>query len=714
MLLRHLSETASYRVIAALAFGAVTAPAFAQDAPRELPAVSVEGAQPFGGGTEYKVDNPSSPKLTEPLRNTPQSIDVVPAQMIEDRGVTTLNDAIRTVPGVSIAAGEGGNQGSSFTLRGFSARNDIFLDGMRDFGSYYRDAFNLDAVEVLKGPSSMLFGRGSTGGVVNQVSKAPELRGFTAGSAMVGTDHTLRVTADVDAPIQALKGGAFRLNLMANDNEVAERDVGEYKRFAVAPSLALGLGTPTRFNLNYFHQNEADIPDYGMPIFFGGVPNVKRDNFYGFTSDYLFTTADIATAKVEHDATDWLTLRNQLRFANYTRDFRITEPQLPGSATPATPLQNIVVTRNMIAGDSVETFLQNQTDGTLNFSTGMFGHTVVTGVEIGRETSDPTRYNQNNVTGANFLNPNPSIFFSNERTVRTNAHGEAKSVAFYAVDTVKIGEQWEVSGGGRFDHIDSHYEENAAHLDLDRRDDLASWRAGLVYKPLPVGSIYFGWGTSFNPSVESLSLSLATVDTPPEKNETYEIGTKWDLFNERLSLRGAVFRTDKTNSRVPDPNNTLLMVLGGSQRVDGFEVEANGRVTDKMQLFVGYTHMEGEVTKAPPNASPREGAPLQNTPMHTFHAWTTYDLPYRFQVGGGVNWVSERVARNTPSAFANNTIVPGYVTWDLMGKYRLTDTVDIQLNILNLFDRFYIDQMHPNHLVPGAGRTLLLTTAFKF
>jgi len=227
---------------------------------------------------------------------------------------------------------------------------------------------------------------------------------------------------------------------------------------------------------------------------------------------------------------------------------------------------------------------------------------------------------------------------------------------------------------------------------------------------MPIGSIYFSWGTSFQPSAEAFALATNTINVKPEKSETYEVGSKWDVLQERLSLRGAVFVIDKTDVRVTDPSNSNQMILGGSQKVSGFELEANGHITEKLQMFAGYAYQDGRTTKAPPGGSPVEGAPLQNVPMHTFHLWSTYDLPRGIQVGGGVNYVSDRIARNT----SPYVTVDDYVTIDAMVKYHLTQNVDLQVNGINLTDKFYIDQTHPNHLIPGAGRTFLFTTDFRF
>src|SRR5580698_5465142 len=272
----------------------------------------------------------SMPKYDEPLMEVPQTVTVVSQALLQEEGTTTLRDALRNVAGISLAAGEGGAQGDNLTIRGFTARNDIFIDGMRDFGSYYRDPFDLQEVEVLQGPSSVTFGRGSTGGVVNQATKTPGLTQFIAGDVDFGTDLTRRGTIDINEPLPSLgKGAAFRLNLMGDEGNVAGRDVAENRRLGIAPSLALGLGTATRWNFSYFHQNADDNPDYGVPWLFNGPAPVPRHDYYGFKNgNYLRTYDDIGTAKVEHDVNGHATIRDQVRFANYVRDARITEPQL--------------------------------------------------------------------------------------------------------------------------------------------------------------------------------------------------------------------------------------------------------------------------------------------------------------------------------------------------------------------------------------------------
>ena len=405
-----------------------------------------------------------SPKFTEPILDTPQSISVVPKELMEEQANTTLRDALRNVAGISIAAGEGGFQGDGLTLRGFSARNDMYVDGMRDFGSYYRDTFNLQQVEVLKGPSSSVFGRGSTGGVINQTSKAPSLQPLLGADLFLGTAQNYRVTADVTRPLPGVaEGAAFNISVMGNDGNVPGRDVAHNQRYGVAPSIGFGLDGPTRLTLSYFHQTSKDTPDYGVPWYFNEPAPVTRSNYYGFEDgSFLDTAADMGTLRFEHDFNAKFSVRNQTRYARYTREGRITEARLPASATPETPLDQINVTRNQIAVDSDETFLQNQLDATVRFKTGALDHTLVAGIEIGRETSDPTRFAYTGVPTTSLLHPDPTDPFSGNFTVSSQVNATSDTLAAYFLDTVVLG-KFLVSGGFRWDRFTTDYTQSVGH-----------------------------------------------------------------------------------------------------------------------------------------------------------------------------------------------------------------------------------------------------------
>jgi catecholate siderophore receptor len=671
----------------------------------------------------------SLPKYTEPLRDTPQSVSVVPQQVMEEQNATTLRDTLRNVAGISLAAGEGGSQGDSLTIRGFTARTDLFIDGMRDYGNYYRDPFDTQEVEVLQGPSSLTFGRGSTGGVVNQETKTPQSGKSFSGSFDMGTDLTRRATADVNMPLPLLGShAAFRLNVMGDEGNVAGRNVAENRRFGIAPSLALGIGTPTRVTLSYFHQNADDIPDYGVPWLYNGPAPVNRDNFYGFAKgNFLRTYDDIGTIKAEHDFNGHITLRDQLRYANYIRDVQITEPQL-GTALvsgttllpyPAgTPLSAMTVTRNQLAANSTETYFTDQLDLTAKFETGFLRHTVVAGVEAGRETSDPIRPRFTNVPTTSLLNPDPGQTFAGTETISSIVHTSANTAAVYALDTVQFARKWQLIAGIRWDRFNAHYTQAVAPASaFNQLNEVPTWRTGLVFKPVQAGSIYASAGTSFNPSAEMLSLSAANASLPPEKNRTIETGTKWDLLNERLSVTAALFSTAKTNAREPDPNNPLLNVLAGNQRVNGMQAGIRGHLTSRWEVLTSYAYLDGKVvsSKYYPGTV---GAQLANVPRDTFNIWTTYRLPRHWgEVGGGSNFVSSRTASSTAPLDPTTGLVkrvPGYWVFNAMAEHRLSEHVRLQANVYNIANRYYYDQLHPGHIVLGPGRSALIGLKFNF
>jgi len=667
----------------------------------------------------------STPKFTEPLRDTPQTINVVSQQTMQEQNATTLRDTLRNVAGISIAAGEVGAQGDSLTIRRFSARNDLYVDGMRDFRSYYRDPFYLEEVEVVQGPDSTNFGRGSTGGVVNQATKVPELSRFIAGSFDAGTDGTRRLTTDINEPFTAFgRPAAFRLNLMGDEGGVAGRPVVHNRRYGVAPSLSLGLGTPTRITLSALNQQADDIPDYGIPWLFNGPAPVSRHNYYGFDNggNYLRTRDNIASLKVEHDFGSHFTLRNQSRYARYDRDVRITEAQATltttgGAPILSTPLENIVVNRNQLESNSIEDFLANQTDLVAHLQTGSIRHEAVAGFEIDREDSDPIRPKYTNVPTTSLLNPDYTQPFSGTAAPSSNVRTRANTIAGYITDTMKFGSHLQLSGSMRLDRFNSHYTQSVPPTSAYNRLDLMpSWHAAVVYKPIAAATLYASAGTSFNPSAESLSLSASTASLPPEKNRTVELGAKWDLASPRLSFRAAWFDTNKYNAREPDPTNSLLNVLAGTQRVRGVETGLDGNLTSRWHAQISYAYLDSVVVSS--NYYPASiGAQLANVPRHTFAFWHTYRLPYRTTIGAGGNFVGARSASSTAPFDPVTGLVkqaPGYWVFNVMAEHPLTEHLTLHANIYNLADRYYYDQLHPGHIVLGAGRSALIGIKFRF
>jgi catecholate siderophore receptor len=662
----------------------------------------------------------STAKYGEPLRDTPQTVDVVNQQVMAQQNTLALRDALRNVAGISIAAGEAGAQGDNLTVRGFSARNDLYIDGMRDFGSYYRDPFNLEEVEVVQGPSAATFGRGSTGGVVNQAAKMPGLLRSFSGTFDGGTDGTRRATVDLNAPVGALgKGAAFRLNLMGTEGGVAGRDVAKNRRYGIAPSLSFGLGTATHVTLSYLNQQADDIPDYGIPWLFNQPAPVARNNFYGFRDggNYLRTRDNIATGRVEHDFSSHISIRNQTRYARYDRDVRITEPQILGTVTPATPLSAIVLNRNQLVSNSIEGFLANQTDVTVKFQTGSIRHTAVIGAELDREDSDPTRPRYTGVPTTSLLTPDENQAFTGVATINTIVRARSNSAAGYVIDTARLGSHWELNGSLRFDRFSSHYTQAVPPATaFNRLDDMRSWRGAVVYKPRTPVSVYISAGNSYNPSAESLSLSAGTANLPPEENRSYEGGVKWDLANPGLSLRAAAFRTDKLNAREPDPANSLLNVLAGQQRVQGFQAEMQGHLTPKWDAQAGYAYLDATVTSS--NYYPAAvGARLANVPRHTFTFWHAYQLPSKFRIGAGGNFVGARSASSTAPFDPITGLVkqaPGYWVFNAMVERPIAEFATLHANVYNLADRYYYDQLHPSHVVLGQARSALIGIRFRF
>jgi catecholate siderophore receptor len=670
-------------------------------------------------GASASVLPTSMAKYSEPIRDTPQTVNVVSQQVMKEQNVTTLRDALRNVAGISIAAGEGGAQGDNLTIRGFSARNDLYIDGMRDFGSYYRDPFNLEEVDVVQGPASATFGRGSTGGVVNQATKMPTLQQSFSGGFDGGTDGTRRATMDVNLPLTSLgKGDSFRLNAMGTEGGVAGRDVAYNRRYGLAPTLSLGMGTPTRVTLSHLNQQADDTPDYGIPWLFNQPAPVDRHNYYGFRdANHLQTKDNIATVRAEHDLNSHISIRNQTRYARYLRDVLITEPQILGTVSLATPLSDIAINRNQLASNSVEAFLANQTDVTMNFQTGSVRHTAVVGVELDREDSDPTRPRYTGVPATTLLAPDTNQAFAGIPAINTIVHTRSNSVAAYVTDTAKFGSHWELNGSFRFDRFNSHYTQAVAPAAaFNRLDLLPSWRGALVYKPVQPVSIYASAGNSFNPSAESLSLSASTANLPPEENRTYEVGMKWDVPRSGLSLRTAVFRTDKVNAREPDPDNSLLNVLAGKQRVEGFEAELNGHLTRHWDAQASYAYLDATLRSS--NFYPAAvGARLANVPRHTFTVWQTYRLPWKTRIGAGGNFVGSRTASSTVPFDPITGLVkqaPGYWVFNAMVERPITEHATLHANVYNLADRYYYDQLHPAHIVLGPARSALIGIRFRF
>jgi catecholate siderophore receptor len=654
------------------------------------------------------------PLLTEPVLETPQTITLITEQQMQLAGRNDLRDVLRFDPSVSQHADEDSGQGTNVQIRGFSARFDLYRDGQLDLGQYYRDPFDLQTVEVLTGPSSVLFGRGSTGGAVNAVSKAPLPAPHAAAAFSIGDDGLARLTADLDAPLSP--AAAFRINGMVHTSGTAQRDQVYARRDGVSPVIGLGLGGPTEVTIGLMHQSQWGRPDYGVPwIDIGHPGDVSHPapvwkSYYGFSDDYSKASADMATAALRQALAPGWVFRDQLRYAWCRRSFRATEPGVGPVIAPAAPLSDVTVTRTVRGLSSKESFLEDQASVSGKFGLGGVVHKLVFGGAVGRQTTGPTVHGYAGVPGTNLIDPDETAPFSGVVKTKSRVTFTADTAGAYAGDTLEFGRLFELEGVVRIDRFAARYRNAVPRpLQLDRTDTEASYRAALVFKPAPAGRIYVMWGTSFDPSAEGLSLSATTADLAPERNQTVEVGVKWDVHRSLL-LSAAVFRTVQDNYREPSPTDPGLTTIAGTARSQGFELLAQGRITPRWLVLGGYTFLDARIISSPNDDA---GRPLQDAPRNSLRLFSAYDVTNRLTLGGGLIHLSSRVPTSTPDPNGFWQQVPGYTTVSALARYQLRPDLSLQLNVDNLLDARYFDGLDDNHVNVGAGRSVHLTLAFQ-
>ncbi|MGY4831793.1 catecholate siderophore receptor Fiu [Sphaerotilaceae bacterium SBD11-9] len=713
-----------------------------------LPPVKAKATAPE---TDFKADTVASPKFTQPLVDTPQTITVIKKELMQQQSATTLTEALRNTPGVTLQLGENGNTttGDGIFMRGFDTSNSIFVDGIRDMGAISRDMFNIEQVEVVKGPSGSDNGRGASSGYVNMVSKTAGKEAFNNGSVVLGTDKRVRATADLNTPLElGIPGSSLRLNVMAQDYGVPGRDEVENKSFGFAPSLAFGLGTPTRAVFNYLYVKQNNLPDggvstFGMPGYVvaqptnpatarnqGGAP-VDPSNFYGSLDDYNDATVNMFTAKIEHDFAPGIVLRNATRMGHTVQDYQLTGVNAVTSAVGTDP-NTWTVARSRQGRHQSNEILTNQTNLQTAFKTGAVEHDLSTGIELTYE-----RQNQINKVipvgapaqaAANLYNPSTGDVF--QPTVDTGAYtkGSTLTAAVYGFDTLKFNEQWLATAGLRWEKF--HTESNSATYSntsgvltqngpLSVNDNLLSWKLGGVFKPAPTGSIYAAVSNSFQPpggtnfQLANSGNSQSRTDFEPQEASNVELGTKWDLLDGKLGLTGAIYRAENKNEIVSDgatvPNYSQL----GKRRVDGLELGVVGQVTPELNLNAGFAYMDSEILQG--NAG-TTGNTIVYTPKITFTSWVSYKLLPALTIGGGVRYI-DTVARTS-----NSTVTSGVVTvddyWiaDAMVSYDVSKNVSLQLNINNLFDKEYVASVNNggSRYTPGVTRNALLTANLSF
>lgn len=663
-------------------------------------------------------------RVPTPLINTPQTVNVVPRAVIREQNPSNVADALRNVAGVTFRAGEGGNQGDTPYIRGFSAQNDIFRDGLRDPGSYTRDTFAVDAVEVYKGPSSVLFGRGSTGGAINLITKLPEDRTFVEGTITGNTGAGVRGTLDANGKVNDQV--STRLVVMGQRYDIPDRDHVEVNRWGIAPSVKVKINNQTTNTTSYIYQHDDNIPDFGIPFMaanasFGFKPRsiapVDRSNWYGIlsgpTPDTEKVDAHVLTNRFEHEFSKDLKVVNTTRYTKVDRFQRNVFPEPAPTTLGATWTPNraqMAITNTMIA---------NATDVIAKFNTGFLEHTTITGVEVNQETRDFTRNQFARQAGTSLLNPDPwrGGGIVQSPTASQVTYGEATDIAFYAADQVKINRFFELLGSIRVENYS--FEQRAPRAaasinNLQREDNLVSWRVGGVFHPTLDSSIYVMHGTSFNPSADNLSIAITNATTAqslvnikPEQNETTEAGIKANVLDGKLTLASAVFHTVKTNMRVPDPVNAAVTILDGEVTANGFEASATGYLTRLWQVIASYTYINARITKTT-TPSQLNTEPV-NTPAQAFSLWTTYDITPKWQIGGGAFYNSE-VYGDT----ANLALVPSWWRFDLMAAYKINPKATLQFNLYNVTDKLYYTSAYSNWAVPAAGRLAAVTLRVRY
>lgn len=718
----------------------------------QLAPVRVEGE-----GSSYQTTTVPSPKMTAPLLDTPRTVQVVPKQVIQDQAASTLQDVLRNSPGITFGAGEGGRPGGDLPIiRGQNSASSLFLDGIRDSSTQVRDTFNLEQVEVIKGPDSVYSGRGGAGGSINMVSKAPKTTDFTEATAQIGTDNNYRGT--IDSNWRLADKAAFRLNVMGDKGDVAGRDNAvDFERWGVAPSLMLGVGTPTRITLSYYHYQDDSMPDYSIPYDpKTGQPvtetmGVSRKSFYGLTDrDFMKTRDDVATVDFQHDFSDKLQLRNVTRYGRGTTDFAATNPD-----DSKGNVANGLVYRALKSGYYVTKTFANQTDLTGEFDTGSLKHTFDLGFEYSNIKQDKDGYKESGVPSggsncvtatsaagvntyanpalcASLWDPDPSTDYPGTLTRNNNpARYNTDTLAVYGFDTIKFNEQWQASLGARWDNYRTSGSNIAAgrndpagtpsFYSTSRDDNLFNYQVGLAYKPLPNGTIYATYGTSSTPSAIAASAtsdatSLSTSSLAPEKSRTVEVGTKWQVFDDRLTLSAAAFHDIRKNTSVAVSATEVAQV--GEAKVRGIELGFSGNITPKWNVFGGYTFMDSEMTKGAYNSG-AVGQDLPNTPRNAFSLWTTYKVLPKLTVGGGAYYVDKVYGNSDATRNANGTPkarwVPSYWRFDAMAAYEFNEHYSAQLNVLNLFDETYYTKAYAAHYAAlGTGRAALLTLKMRY
>jgi len=765
---RRMHSTEQH-VATSVAAAAVMAMALPLQAQTTLPTVQVtETAE-----AAYKPEALSSPKFTQPLVDTPQTVSVIRREVIQEQAATTLQEALRNTPGITLLLGEGGNTNSkdNIFMRGFDTSGSVFTDGVRDVGGGARSTYNVEQIEVVKGASGSEYGRGVASGSVNMATKVPFAGNLNEARLSLGSADQKRATADVNRQIN--DSTAVRLNAQVQDSGVPGRDFVRNKNTGLAPSLAFGLGTPTRIfaDANILrHDNRPDggVPTIGMPGYYNaalagaGVSTQSRgpvnsSNYYGAMDDFHKSEQDQFTVRLEHDLSAGNTLRNITRISRSKIDQLVTGVSNVVSdnvPNPNAPPANLTVAR--INPDDWETsrsrhlrwqenkLLTNQTNLSLKFDTGGIKHNVTTGVEFivekqtTRGRSGQGTHGISPVNGAtnrtNPYSPNPwdPIVGRNLQFNGQQSTGETKTVGLYAFDTIEFNPQWQLNGGVRVERYrTTSYSITAPDADgvqtptyLKTSDTLLSGKLAVLFKPVQEGTLYAGISTSQQPpggANFTLSTNATNINNPnmdPSRATNVEVGAKWEVFDRRLLLTGALFQTTVKNDLGTRDAVTDEVIQYGKKQVKGFELGAVGQITPAWNISAGFANM---TTKVKEGTAAQTGATLNWSPKKSFTTWTTYRFANGLTLGGGGRYM-DSVARQVSAAnqanpaAANMLYTPDYWVWDAYVGYNVSKNVSVQLNIYNLADKHYFANLNNNgnRYTPGGKRSALLSATVVF
>lgn len=701
-------------------------------------------AAPASGATldevrviDFRGQQMDSIKYTRDLKDTPRIISVLPSDLLEEQNVTSIKEALRNIPGISLQAGEGNPPGGDqLKIRGFNARDDLNVNGTRDLGNYFRDPFYIDQLEVVKGPNSAFSGRGSAGGTINFVTKKPSLEAFNRAEVSVGTDSYFRATADLNRPID--DNSAVRINLMRHQSDKPGRDVAEESRYGLYAAYTWGFKGPTQITADFLHTRQDDLPDAGLPLDRtnvlgnGGVlpPGLDFDNFYGHLDDYKKVTVNQVGLSVQHSFGNGLVLRNQTRVSQVQNDSITSSPRIVNATTARGDTK---------PRDQTDQGFNNQTDLLWSFATGSVRHDMVTGVEVGRYTYENRRRRDTQGPTTSLYNPAQRVLGAATPVYDGTVYSfKTEEVGIYALDTMKLSDRWELSLGGRWDSVRAEANRRgftgalaANNTDHVRKDTEFSWSTGLVYKLRPDTSLYAAYGNAYNisGSFDRNQVQLAggavaepvvgpTFNTPPEKVQAIELGAKWDIGAD-LDLNMAVFRTETSEGRFPAAVPGAVTIPNVEYYINGFEVLAAGNLSKRWKLYGGYTYLQSKVTAAPTNPF-AVGQGLGGTPQHTFNLFTTYDVTPQWTLGGGLQHVSEQtsgVEPSPPAGNANRVVrIPAYTVADLYATYKFSPKTQVRLNLFNAFDKRYIQQLAEGggQGIPGPGRQFIVTLRHDF